>query len=352
LEERDKVQELSQRQQDILGTAVREYIGTAKPVGSDAICQSCGLGVSSATVRNEFATLTDMGYLSQPHTSAGRVPTAKGYRYFVEQLMEQSVLPASEQLLIRHQFHQISLDLDQWIRLAATVLARISQSASLITAPQARQVHFRHVELISISEFTGLMILVLQDSSVHQQMMVFGSSVSQEDLSRISNKLNERYANLDADQARAQMQGRMHGEGDALEAEVSRRIVELLHSHEVQSGREIYRDGLVHILRQPEFGEIERARQVVQVLEEDSTLEAIFSDAHLANGVQVIIGSEGKWDEIRDCSLILSGYGLPGEADGVVGVLGPMRMPYGRAVSAVRYVAGLMNDLLHRLYGE
>jgi heat-inducible transcriptional repressor len=181
---------------------------------------------------------------------------------------------------------------------------------------------------------------------------VFGSSVSQEDLSRISNKLNERYANLDADQARAQMQGQMRAEADALEAEVSGRIVELLHSHEVQSGREIYRDGLVHILRQPEFGEIERARQVVQVLEEDSTLEAIFSDAHLANGVQVIIGSEGKWDEIRDCSLILSGYGLPGEADGVVGVLGPMRMPYGRAVSAVRYVAGLMNDLLHRLYGE
>lgn len=345
------MEELSQRQQDVLGAAVREHIGTAKPVGSDAICQSCGLGVSSATVRNEFAALTDMGYLSQPHTSAGRVPTVKGYRYFVEQLMEQSELPASEQLLIRHQFHQISLDLDQWIRLAATVLARISQSASLIAAPQARQVRFRHVELISISELTGLIILVLQDSSVHQQMMVFGTPVSQEELSRTSNKLNERYANLDADQVRAQMQ-EARAEADALEGEVSRRIVELLHSHEVQSGREIYRDGLMHILRQPEFGEIERARQVVQVLEEDSTLEAIFSQAQLANGVQVIIGSEGKWDEIRDCSLILSGYGLPGEADGVVGVLGPMRMPYGRAVSAVRYVAGLMSDMFHRLYGE
>ena len=345
------LEELSQRQQDILGAAVREYVSTAKPVGSDAICQSCGLGVSSATVRNEFVALTDMGYLAQPHTSAGRVPTAKGYRYFVEQLMERSELPASEQLLIRHQFHQISLDLDQWIRLAATVLARISQSASVIAAPQARQVHFRHVELISISEFTGLMILVLQDSSVHQQMMVFGNSVTQEELSRTSNMLNERYANLDAEQARASMQ-EMHAEADALEAEVSRRIVDLLHSHELQSGREIYRDGLAHILRQPEFGEIARARQVVEVLEQDSALEAIFSQAQLANGVQVIIGSEGKWDEIKDCSLILSGYGLPGEADGVVGVLGPMRMPYARAVSAVRYVAGMMNDLLRRLYGE
>ena len=346
------MEELSQRQQDILGFVVRDHIVTAKPVGSDTICQSCGLHVSSATIRNELAELAEMGYLTQPHTSAGRVPTASGYRYFVEKIMEQFELPVSDQLMIRHQFHQISLDLDQWMRLAATVLARISQSASVIAAPQARQVRFRHVELISISEFTGLMILVLQDSSVHQQMMVFGSLVAQEELSRTSNKLNERYANLDADQARAQMQGEGRAEADALEAEVSHRIAELLHSQEVQGGREIYRDGLVHILRQPEFGEIERARQVVQVLEQDSTLGAIFNEAHLANGVQVIIGSEGKWDGIRDCSLVLSGYGLPGEADGVVGVLGPMRMPYARAISAVRYVAGLMSDLLHSLYGE
>jgi heat-inducible transcriptional repressor len=346
------VQELSERKQDILGMVVREYVTTARPVGSDAISQSPGLGVSSATIRNEFAELTDMGYLTQPHTSAGRVPTAKGYRFFVERLMEESELPLAERTMIRHQFHQVSMDPDQWMRLAAAVLARISQSASLIAAPQARQARFRHVELISISELTGLMILVLQDSSVHQQMMVFGRSVAQEELSRISNQLNEHLANVDASQARARLQAEPGAEPDALEAEVSRRIVELMQAYEVQSGREIYRDGLVHILRQPEFVEVERARQVVQVLEQDSTLEAIFNEAQLANGVQVIFGSEGKWNEIRDCSLVLSGYGLPGEADGVVGILGPMRMPYGRAVSAVRYVAGLMSDLVHRLYGE
>jgi heat-inducible transcriptional repressor len=346
------VEELSQRQQDILGYVVRDYIATAKPVGSDTICQSCGLHVSSATIRSELAELTELGYLTQPHTSAGRVPMARGYRYFVERIMEESELPVSEQLMIRHQFHQVSLDLDQWMRLAATVLARVSQAASVITAPQARQVRFRHVELISISEFTGLMIVVLQDSSVHQQMMVFRNPVAQEELSRISNTLNERYPNLDAEQARALTPGQVPPEGDALEDEIGRRIAELLHAHEAQSGREIYRDGLVHILRQPEFGEIERARQLVQVLEQDSTLGAIFDDAHLATGVQVIIGSEGKWDEIRDCSLVLSSYGLPGEADGVVGILGPMRMPYGRAVSAVRYVAALMSDLMHSLYGE
>ena len=346
------MENLTSRQQDILGIVVREYIATARPVGSDLICQHYSLGVSAATIRNEFARLTEMGYIMQPHTSAGRVPTERGYRYFIERLMGKSELPLSEQLLIRHQFHQISLDLDQWMKLAAAVLARIAQSASLITAPQARQVRFRHVELISISELTGLMILVLQDSSVHQQMMVFAQPVGQEELSRVSNKLNELFTNLNLEQARAKAQSEAGVAPNALEAEVTGRILDLMHSYEVQRSREIYRDGLAYILRQPEFIEIDRARQIVQVLEQGRALEAIFREAQSANGVRVIIGTEGKWDEIRDCSMILSRYGLPGEANGVLGVLGPMRMPYRRVIPAVRYVADLMSDLLHRLYGE
>jgi heat-inducible transcriptional repressor len=315
------------------------------------VCQRCSLGISPATIRNEFAELAEMGYLMQPHTSAGRMPTARGYRYFVEKLMEESDLPVSEQLLIRHQFHQIALDLDQWMKLAAAVLAHVAQSAALIAAPQAQQVRFRHVELVSISDFTGLMILVLQDSSVHQQMMLFSRAVAQEELSRICNRLNPQLANLDTEAARAKAQKEPSTQQDALESEVMQRILELMHDHETTSTREIYRDGLVHILGEPEFVEVERARQIVQVLEQNSALEAIFSEAQLANGVQVIIGSEGKWDEIRECSMILSGYGLPGEAKGVLGVLGPMRMAYGRTIPAVRYIAAVMSDLLCRLYG-
>ena len=184
------MEQLTARQQNILGVLVRDYIATAKPIGSDMILQRHDLGVSSATVRNEFARLTEMGYLAQPHTSAGRVPTEKCYRYFVERLMEASELPVSERLLIRHQFHQVSLDLDEWVKLAASVLARVAQSAALVAAPQARQVRFRHAQFISISGFTGLMILVLQDSSVHEQMMLFARPVGQEELSRVSNRIN------------------------------------------------------------------------------------------------------------------------------------------------------------------
>ncbi len=342
---------LTTRQEQILGAVAREYIQSVKPVGSDTISLVCCLGVSAATIRNELAELTELGYLTQPHTSAGRVPTTAGYRYFVERLMEEAELPLSQQLLIRHQFHQISLDLDQWMKLAATVLASISQSAALITAPQARQVRFRRVELISISDMTGLLIVVFQDGTVHQQMIVFAAPTTQEELSRISSRLNAQLTNLSTDQASARVRPEMDATV-SLEASITRQIVTMLESHEAQSGREIRRDGLAHILRQPEFFEAGRARQIVEILEQDVALEAIFGEAERGAGVQVIIGTESKWEEIRDCSMVVSGYGLPGEADGILGILGPMRMPYERAIPAVRYMARLMSDLVQRLHGE
>jgi len=346
------MEQLTARQQNILGILVREYIATAKPIGSDMIIQRHNLGVSSATVRNEFARLTEMGYLAQPHTSAGRVPTEKSYRYSVERLMEASELPVSERLLIRHQFHQISLDLDEWMKLAASVLARIVHSAALVAAPQARQVRFRHVHFVSISELTGLMILVLQDSSVHQQMMLFAQPVGQEQLTRLSNKINDQFASSGVEQVRALAQDERGPEQGSLESEITERILTLMDSYAAQQGRQIHRDGLTNILHQPEFVEIERTRHMVQVWERDSALETIFDNVRLANGVQVIFGSQDEMEGIRDCSMILSQYGLPGEANGVLGVLGPMRMTYARAIPAVRYVASLMSDLVHRLYGE
>ena len=344
--------ELSTRQREILSVVVREHVMTAKPVGSDAVCQRVTVPVSAATIRNEFTALTEMGYLTQPHTSAGRVPTAEGYRYFVERLMEESTLPLEERLRISHQFHQVALDLDEWMRLAAAALAQAAKSAALIAAPHAQRARFRYVQLISISELTGLMILVLQDGTVHQQMMLFSHPVSQEQLTAISNKLNEKLANLETEPARKMLHASEVEQRDALEADVVGRIVDLMHDHDTRSTRDIYRDGLVHILREPEFMELERARRILQVLEQDSALDAILRQAQGTNGIQVIIGTEGRWAEMRDCSMVLSGYGLPGEAKGVLGVVGPMRMAYGRTIPAVRYIASMMSDLLYRLYGE
>lgn len=222
----------------------------------------------------------------------------------------------------------------------------------MIAAPHAQRARFRYVQLISISELTGLMILVLQDGTVHQQMMLFSNPVAQEQLTAISNELNDKLANLETEAASQRVQTGEAEQGDTLEADVIQRILDLMHDHDTRRSRDIYRDGLVHILREPEFTELERARRILQVWEQDSALDAILRQGQGANGIQVIIGSEGRWDEMRDCSIVLSGYGLPGEAKGVLGIMGPMRMAYSRTIPAVRYIASVMSDLLYRLYGE
>lgn len=336
---------LSPRQQLILSLVVREYVQTASPVSSKAI-EQIGLGVSSATIRNEMAALEEMGLLTHPHTSAGRVPTDKGYRYFVERLMVDSQLPAVERQMIRHQFHQVGFDLEQWIRLAASVLARSSQTAAVVTAPRFEQTRFRYVELISIRDIMALMILVLEGGIVRQQMLALDSAMSQDALRQISNRLNDLAVGRTAAGLAA---GR--SQLGSFEQEVLDLVVETMRRIDHQAQPVIYRDGLVNILRQPEFAEPLSARQIVQVLEERTLLESLLMEMLELGGVQVVIGGEGRWQELRDCSLVVSGYGVTGGASGALGVLGPMRMPYSRAVSTVRYVAQLMSSMLEDLYG-
>lgn len=342
---------LTPRQREILKVLVQEYIASATPVGSAAIQQRGQLNVSSATIRSELSLLEELGYVTQPHTSAGRVPTVKGYRYFVEQLMEQVELPIPEQRTIRHQFYQIRLDMDQWMRLTAAVLAKTARSASLVTPPHAAQSRFRHLELISVKDSVCLMILVLQDGSIHQELLMMSNPISQEVLSRTSNKLNALLSNRTVGEIQASTDPELATLSD-WEAQVLQRIVDLLQQADRRSISEIYQDGLAHVLSQPEFAEAEKLRQLIEMFERRTLLESILARILNANGVQIIIGGEGPYEEIEDLSLVLSPYGIKGEASGVLGVMGPRRMTYARAVSAVRYIAQLMDRLVADVYGS
>ena len=182
--------DLTPRQQLILGLVIREHVSTAQPVGSKTI-QGYGLGVSSATIRSEMAVLEDLGHLAQPHTSAGRVPTDRGYRYFVERLMRESHLPVTEQRTIRHQFHQVGVDLEQWMRLAASVLARTAQTAAMVTSPRTDQCRLKHLELISIRDTLAMLIMVLEGGIVKQQVLALDEALTQDTLTQIANRLNE-----------------------------------------------------------------------------------------------------------------------------------------------------------------
>lgn len=341
---------LTERQKFILALVIHDYIESARPVGSKPLVEKYNLSISPATVRNEMMVLTEKGYLRQPHTSAGRVPTEEGYRFFVRQLMGQTDLPATTKRTIIHQFYQAGQDVDRWMRLAASVLAHQSQAASLVTAPRSEQARFKHLELISTHGRQVLMVLVLSGGEVVQQMLTLAEPVSQEQLSLVAKSLTELCAGKNVDEIQS-----LPAPIAALEHDITRLVVDEMRRVSKAMTGELYRDGITQVLAEPEFGQVEVARRALRVLEERPLLEDLLTRTVLSadpGGVQVLIGGEGTWEELRECSVVLARYGVSGLATGTLGVLGPMRMPYGRTISTVRFVAGILSDLVEEMLAE
>lgn len=338
---------LTERRQAILGIVVSEYIATATPVASHTVAQRYPLKVSPATIRNEMAALEELGYLTHPHTSAGRVPTSAGYHFFVERLMEEIALSAAEQRMIRHQFHQVRMDLHQWMKLSAAVLAQMARAVAWATAPKAYQSRLKHLQLIAIRDALALVIVVLQDGSIEQEMISVLTPLSQEDLTRTSNMLNASCSGLGAREI-----ARAVETPSPLEEQVIEVVLRLMQRADRLSGSEMVHDGLDHIFQQPEFAELEQVQRVIHILEGRQILNSLLAEmGRPRQGVQVIIGGEGRWEPLRDYGIVLARYGIAGEAMGTLGVLGPMRMAYERAIPSVRYMADLMSELIHSLYG-
>ncbi|MBP1694032.1 MAG: hrcA [Chloroflexi bacterium] len=301
--------ELTERQKIILALVIRDYIEQAQPVGSNYLLETYGLKFSSATIRNEMVALTDLGLLRQPHTSAGRVPTEEGYRY-----------------------------------------AQQSQGASLVTAPHPEQPVFKHIELIATHGRQVLLVLVLAAGEVSQQMLALAEPVAQERLSASAARLNNLLAGLSPDEIAATAIPQ-----DALERDILRLISDDMRRLGAVITGEVYRDGLTHVLAEPEFSEMDSARSALRILEERPLLEDLFNRTMINSemgGVQVLIGGEGAWQELREFSMVLARYGVPGLATGMLGVLGPIRMPYGRAISTVRFVASLLSNLVEDLHAD
>lgn len=336
---------LTPRQAKLLGIVIQEYVQSAQPVGSQVIAKHYDLGVSPATIRNDLAVLEREGLLTHPHTSAGRVPTDLGYRYFVQHLLSDAELPSTERREIRIQFSQARQELDQWLRLSTSVLARTTQAAALATAPRTSVSRFKHLELVAIHGSKVLLILVLQEGSVKQQLLDLDQPLEQSELSRTSNELNDQLVGLSA--------GTISERIELLSPfaqEVARLVVDLITYTDRQAGGQIYRDGLMQILDAPEFAEGDNARRIVQVFEEQSLLEQVVDQYTDMGDIHVVISGDGRIAELRDISLVLARYGVMDHATGMLGVVGPRRMFYGRTMGAVRYVAALMSEMVEEIY--
>ena len=343
------VDELSERQRTILRLIIEHYVATARPVASEALAANTALGVSPATIRNAMADLERGGYIVQPHTSAGRIPSDKGYRYFVEYLMGTATLPQSEQRTIDHQFHQVELDIEEWMHLSASLLSRLVRNAAVVTPPHSSMPRVKQLQLLGLSERRAMLLLVAQDSTLMQQLLTFDEDWDQEHLSALATLANSHFYNKTASELGALD---LPEDAPALLARLRAVAGMLLQRLEEPAGSRFYREGLSQLIDQPEFREADRLKQMLDLLEGDSVLLSIVPAVQAREGVQIIIGDEHRSDQMRNCSVVVARYGLPNTVNGVIGVIGPTRMPYGRAVSSVRYLSELLTGMLHQIHGD
>lgn len=336
---------LTRRQEDILSLIIESYTASPEPVSSRYLQDSCELGISSATIRNEMAVLEEKGLIRAPHTSAGRVPTESGYRYYVRRLMMPGALTPVEKNRISESMRTPPAATEQWMRLAATLLARTVQSAALVTAPISEASRFKHLELISIQGRLVLMVLVLHSGNVHQQMLNLAESPGQAALAEAARRLNAVCLDQGANEVR--MKSAQLG---LFEREIAELAADVMDRSDTNQVRFIYREGLSGILSA--FHASEGAEQAVRVFEERAVLNLLLDEVLTRNEVQVFIAGDGRWEELNHLSMVLSRYGIPGLVSGALGVVGPTHLDYGRAVSTVRHVSDVMTGLLARLVTE
>jgi len=330
----------------ILKSIVGQYISKAVPVPSQRIADDHELGLSSATIRNEMAVLEHEGYILRPHTSAGSVPSDKGYRYYVESLKNIN-LSSAEQRLISHRFHQVEREIDKWLSLAATLLAQLVQNVAVVSITKPADCKFKHMELVSLQDLLGLIVLVLRGAKVKQKLITFDQAVSQPRLTAISSKLNAAYPGLTSRQILAKDM-----ELSSIEQHITEHLIQMMQAEDEQEYEESYLDGLHFILNQPEFAHSDRLRTLMELVEQRRLLKVIVPTGLSRYGVHVVIGKENEAEAIQNYSVVISHYGLPDEATGTIGVVGPTRMPYAHAIPIVDYLSLVLSRLVAGLYGR
>jgi len=337
---------LSHRTETILNSIVGQYITKATPVPSQSIINDYELGVSAATIRSEMAYLEREGYINRPHPSAGSIPSDKGYRYYVESLTDIE-LPLAEQCLIGHLFHQVERELGEWLSLAATLIAQLAQNMAVVTMPKPAGCQFKHLELVALQDSLALAVLVLRGARIKQQLVTFDHVISQSELTAITNKLNAAYSGLTSPQILAKNIDLSPTEQQLIDC-----LIKIMQTEDEQEYEEPYFNGWHLMLNQPEFVRSRRMLALMELVEHRNLLSTIVPHQLPYPGVQVIIGKENKAEVIQDFSVVISQYGLPQEAIGTIGVIGPTRMPYARAISAISYLSSVLSRLVAELYAR
>ncbi|HHW48158.1 MAG TPA: heat-inducible transcription repressor HrcA [Clostridiaceae bacterium] len=344
---------LDNRKRRILQAIVDDYIDTAEPVGSRTIARKHELGLSSATIRNEMADLEEMGYLEQPHTSAGRIPSDKGYRYYVDELMQVKELTEEEIRNIEQAMEVRVSEIGQLIKLASTVMSRFTKYTSMAVTPNMKKSLLKAVQVVPVETGKALVVVVTNTGMVKNFLIKISDSIVSEDLIKVSNMLNDKFANFAIEDIK---QPSIKDMGNEIEVprDILLPVIEKVVGCIKQiDAPEVFIDGVTNIFNYPEFRNVAKAREFLSTLDEKENLSKILSSTgQNNNSVSVRIGTENILDEIKECSLLTATYSLGNVVIGSLGVIGPTRMEYPRVISSINYIRKKINEEISKLLEE
>lgn len=339
----------NERRKKILEAIIQEYILTAEPVGSRTLSKKYQFGVSSATIRNEMADLEDMGFLKQPHTSAGRIPSDKGYRFYVDYLINIQEVPKSLEDFIHKKYLDKQNEIKEIIQMTSQVLSNFTKYTAMVTSPQTSKLQFKRLQLIPLAEKRVLLIVVIGDGIVCQRTLNLTNVPKQDDLENISRYLNARLENLPLANITSDLLGLL--EKDLYDnVDFYRQLHDMISSVILESIQQesdkVYLDGIINILDQPEFADVEKVKIVFRLLEKEDNLRSLM-EATPNSGLKVVIGQENPIDEMQDCSLVVANYLYKEQSFGKIAILGPTRMEYSKVISMVNFMSRVLTKVLY-----
>lgn len=343
---------LDDRKKRILQAVVDGYIITGEPVGSRTIARRYEEGLSSATIRNEMADLEDMGYLEQPHTSAGRIPSDKGYRLYVNELMKKRQLSEAEIENIKNSLQVKIGEIGRLVKQASLVLSQATKYTSMAIAPQVSKSVIKTVQLVPVDQTKVLVVIVTSAGAVESIIARAGAETTPEQLSRLTAVLNESLRGLAIEQITSQviteLQARS-GEHRSVLSPILKAIFECINSID---SKEVYLEGTTNILNFPEYSDINRVKEVLGIFDAKEILYRMLNSMGEHSGVNVTIGSENTLDEMKDCSVVTATYSMGEKPIGRIGVIGPMRMDYSHVISYIEFVRDVINKEISEIICE
>lgn len=344
--------ELNERKRTILKSIIDNYIESAQPVGSRTIARKHELGLGSATIRNEMADLEELGYITQPHTSAGRIPSDKGYRFYVDNLMQVQSLAQDEMIRIRKAMDERIEEINRLFRKASIIISNITGYTSVVVSPQLSRTRIKSIQLLKIDEKSILVVVVAGGGIVKNKLISHNQVVEDAHLAKLNQAANLFLADKSIGQLTMPVAVDLQREIN-MPAEVILAILESVDEciKKIET-TDIYLEGITNILNYPEFSDLIKAREILDLLNEEEIITGLVRSVTKDKQFDFKIGSENQIDEMKDLSIITTVYGREGKDVGTIGVIGPTRMAYSKVVSSIKYIRELLNKEIIRLFGD